>query len=86
MIASIDRFHDGMRVCVRIDDGVCSEEFDVEQGLRQGRILSPFFFNISFTAVLLVTLQRFCEDSNILADFVHIREQPARVGPETAME
>ena len=27
--------------CVRPDDGVCSEWFEVEQGLRQGYVLSP---------------------------------------------
>ena len=39
-----------------------------------------------FAAVLLVTAQRFSEDSDILADLVNFREQPARVMPETAME
>ena len=37
-------------------------------------------------AALLVALQRFSEDPDILADLVHIQEQPAKVGPETAME
>ena len=41
MIAAIRQFHDGMRACVRPDDGVCSEWFEVEQGLRQGYVLSP---------------------------------------------
>ena len=34
MIAVIRQFHDGMRACVRPDDGVCSDWFEVEQGLR----------------------------------------------------
>ena len=34
MIADIRQFHDGMRACVRPDDDVCSDWFDVEQGLR----------------------------------------------------
>ena len=34
MIAVIQQFHDGMRACVRPDDGVCSDWFEVEQGLR----------------------------------------------------
>lgn len=34
MLAAIPHIHDGMRTCVRLDDGVCSGMFDVEQGLR----------------------------------------------------
>ena len=34
MIRVTHQFHDGMRVCVRNDDGVCSEWFEVAQGLR----------------------------------------------------
>ena len=49
-------------------------------------MLSPLLFNIFFTAVLLVAPQRFSEDSDILADLVHLQEQPAKVGPQTAME
>ena len=41
MTAVIRQIHDGMRVCVAPDDGVCSEWFEVEQGLRQGCVVSP---------------------------------------------
>ena len=43
-------------------------------------------FNNFLAAALLVALQRFSEDPDILADLVHLQEQPAKVGPETAME
>ena len=32
MIAVIQQFHDGTRACVRPDDGVCLDWFEVEQG------------------------------------------------------
>ena len=47
MIAVIRQFHDGMSACARNDNGDSSEEFNVEQGLRQGCVLSFLLFNIS---------------------------------------
>ena len=49
-------------------------------------MLSPLFFNIFSAAALQVALQRFSENPDILTDLVHLQEQPAKVGPETAME
>ena len=58
MIEGIRRFHDGMRTCVRSDDGRCSEWFEVAQGLRRECVLSPLLFNVFFAAILLVELFR----------------------------
>ena len=50
----------------------------MNQGLRQGCVLSPLLFNN-----LNVALQRFSEDTDILAELVHLQEQPRETRPES---
>ena len=49
-------------------------------------MLSTLLFSIFFAAVLTVVLQRFSEDTTILAKLVHLKEPPTLMGPEPAMD
>ena len=71
---------------MRSDDGRCPERFEVAQELRHGCVLSPLLFNVFFAVILFVALERFSKDAGILADIIHLEEQPSNVGPETALE
>ena len=86
IIEVIRQFHDGMRACGQSDDGQCSERFEVAQGLRQGCVPSPLLFNLFFAEILFVALEKFSKNACILADLIHLQEQPSKVGPETALE
>ena len=53
---------------------------------RQGSVLSPLLFNDFFAAILFVAVERFSKGADILADLVHLQQQPWKVAPETALE
>ena len=73
MHAVIREFHDSMWACVRLDDGECSDMFDVKQSLRQRWVLAALMFNILFTAVLRVAEKRFTADAGIMDSMVQLQ-------------
>ena len=48
LIAAIRQFHEGMRACVRNDNGDYSEEFNVEQGLPKDACFPLYCSTSSF--------------------------------------
>ena len=61
MILVILQFHDNMLACVRLDDMVCSGWLAVEQGLRQGCVLTLLVLKM-FAVVMNVAYTRFKAD------------------------
>lgn len=43
-----------MMVRVRMDNGMCFDWFDMDQGLSQGCNVAPLLFNLSFAAMIMV--------------------------------
>ena len=80
MLVVVRRFHDGMRARIRTDDSECSEWFGVGQGLRQGCVPAPLLFNIFFTAVLRVAVERYSANADVVKDVVYSKMKDEKGG------
>ena len=60
---------------MRLDDGECSDMFEVGQGLGQGCVLASMLFNMFFTAVLRVAEKRFIADAAIMDSIVQLQRK-----------
>ena len=58
----------------------------MKPGLCQGCVLSPLLFIVFFAAILLAARKRFGKNAGILADLIHLQEQPLKVGSEAALK
>ena len=70
MLAVIRHSHDGIRARIRTGDNEYSEWFGVGQDLRQGCVLAPLLFNVFFTVILRVTVERFSANADVVKDMV----------------
>ena len=61
LLGSIEALHKESKACVRVE-GELSEEFSVQQGLRQGCPLSPWLFNIFLNRVVREAMKEFKEE------------------------
>ena len=55
-------------------------------GALSGMRTFPATVQCILAAILLAAPERFSKDAGILADLIHLKEQPSKVGPETALE
>ena len=70
---------------MRSDDCVCSDWFEVEQGLLQECVVPPHLHCRADRCPPKIQ-QRFSKDTVILAELVHLKEPPKSMGPEPAMD
>ena len=75
MLAVIRQFHHDIKACMQLDDGQCSDKFDVVQGLGQRCVLAPLLFNMFYTALLRVANKRSFADAAITGNMVQLQRK-----------
>ena len=60
---------------MRLDDGECSDMFEVGQGLRQRRVLAPLLFNMFLKAVLRVAEKRLIAYATITDSMLQLQRK-----------
>lgn len=86
MLEIARHFHDGMRACVRMSNGMCSDRFDVGERLRQECNLTALLFNLFFAAMLIVFVKEFAKDDEVTMETAKIKSLPGKRGKVTMAE
>lgn len=73
LVLIFHQFHDGMIVCIPLDNGKCSDWFSVDQDLRQECVLAPLLFVIDLAVMMSVIYKRFDADDAVRHDLVRIK-------------
>lgn len=84
-IAINKRFEDGIWVCVWWDNSERFNQFGVEPGLRQRRVLPTPLLDTFCFALIDKILKRCSKNSGIYVKFAQLYETPTLAWPETAV-
>ena len=85
-VAFIHQFCNGRGACVRSNEGGCSEMFEVEKEDSRGMRTLSALVNIFLAATLLIAIQSFIFDWDILAGLVHLHDLPTDSGLQTTQD
>lgn len=85
IIEVVRQFLVGMRACVWLDNDEGLDWSEVEQGVRQGCVLSALLFQHVLRGGDRHSPTAVSEDPDIMTDLVHLDEDLTAVGPEEAL-
>lgn len=79
------RDRDGMKACARFGNRTSLKSFSEKQMLCQGCVPSRLLFSILIARVVIVVLQRFNENADILTELMYLQEETRETRPESSV-